>query len=35
LDRDEGKVEKKATIADGSNKCIFKFRVPFIKEEDK
>ncbi|OPX57418.1 MAG: two-component response regulator [Methanobacterium sp. PtaB.Bin024] len=31
----EGKVEKKATIADGSNKCIFKFRVPFIKEEDK
>ncbi|MBP1945232.1 methanogen output domain 1-containing protein [Methanobacterium petrolearium] len=31
----EGKVEKKAAIADGSNKCIFKFRVPFIEEEDE
>jgi two-component system, response regulator PdtaR len=30
----EGDVEKKATIADGSDKCIFKFKVPFM-EEDK
>lgn len=29
----EGKVEKKATIADGSNNCIFKFNVPFMKKE--
>jgi two-component system, response regulator PdtaR len=29
----EGKVEKKATIADGSNNCIFKFNVPFLKKE--
>ncbi|MDO5836795.1 MAG: methanogen output domain 1-containing protein [Methanobacterium sp.] len=27
----EGKVEKKATIADGSNACVFKFKVPFMK----
>ncbi len=31
----EGKVEKKATIADGSNNCIFKFNVPFMKKEEK
>jgi two-component system, response regulator PdtaR len=29
----EGKVEKKATIADGSDRCIFKFNVPFMKKE--
>ena len=29
----EGKVEKKATIADGSDTCIFKFNVPFMKQE--
>ncbi len=29
----EGKVEKKATIADGSERCIFKFIVPFMKKE--
>ena len=28
----EGKVEKKATIADGSDMCIFKFNVPFMKK---
>jgi len=30
----EGKVEKKATIADGSDSCIFKFNVPFMKKEE-
>lgn len=30
----EGKVEKKDTIADGSNNCIFKFKVPFIKKAE-
>jgi predicted ArsR family transcriptional regulator len=29
----EGTVEKKATIADGSDTCIFKFKVPFMKKE--
>lgn len=29
----EGKVEKRGTIADGSDKCIFKFNVPFMEEE--
>lgn len=29
----EGKVEKRATIADGSDNCIFKFNVPFMKKE--
>lgn len=29
----EGKVEKKATIADGSDSCVFKFNVPFMKKE--
>ena len=28
----EGKVEKKATIADGSDMCVFKFNVPFMKK---
>jgi len=29
----EGKVEKRATIADGSDECVFKFNVPFMKKE--
>ncbi|EKQ53248.1 MAG: CheY-like receiver domain-containing protein [Methanobacterium sp. Maddingley MBC34] len=29
----DGTVEKKATIADGSNACVFRFNVPFMKKE--
>ncbi|NYB52884.1 MAG: methanogen output domain 1-containing protein [Methanobacteriaceae archaeon] len=29
----EGKVEKRATIADGSDACVFKYVVPFMKKE--
>jgi len=30
----DGNVEKKATIADGSDTCLFKFKVPFMKGEE-
>lgn len=30
----EGKVEKEATIAEGSKQCSFKFKVPFMKKEE-